>query len=110
MPLPSSYITNILTLSPTAYFSLAATGGGGGLESPYQKRTSECLSLILFYTFNYTYMESPDPKFQVSSCLVLILAAAQSSAVNSTNVSKIGKLKIYKGIFGGRLFPRAAKK
>ena len=73
---------------------------GGG------KPTLECLIQILFYTVNYTYIRSSDPKGFFPSFKTLDLVADQSSAANSTYLSKFQKSKIYKeklaaDFFGG---------
>ena len=80
----------------------------GGVEStpPYGKYTSEFLSPILFYTVNYTYIRSSDPKGFFPSFKTLNLAVDQSSAAKSTYASNFRKSKIYKGkstadFFGG---------
>ena len=81
-------------------------GGGGGIHPPYGKYTSEFLSPILFYTVNYTYIRSSDPKGFFPSFKTLNLAVDQSSAAKSTYASNFRKSKIYKGkstadFFGG---------
>ena len=60
----------------------------------YVKPTSECLSLIRFYAVTYTYIDSLNPKGQVSIFKILEMRSAQSSAANLMNASKIRKSKI----------------
>ena len=58
------------------------------------KQTLGCQIQILFYTVNYTYIESTYPRGQVSSCHRQLLAAVQSSA---SNLTKIQNPKFIKG-------------
>jgi hypothetical protein len=85
-----------LTLFPTAYF-FCGSHGGGGIHPPNGKSTSECLSPILFYTVNYTYIRSSDPNGFFPSFKTLDLVPDLSSAANSTYTSNSQKSKIYKG-------------
>ena len=54
------------------------------------------LLIIIFYTVNYTYIRSSDPKGFFPSFKTLDLVAVQSLAANSTYALKFRKLKIYK--------------
>ena len=67
-------IINLLTLFPTAYFSF--------------KIHLEYLSQILVYLVTYKYINSLNPKGQVSSFKTLEMWAAQSSAACLKNSSK----------------------
>ena len=101
----SDFQNFLLTLFPTAYF-FHGSHGGGGIHPPYGKYTLEFLSPILFYTVNYTYIRSSDPKGFFPSFKTLNLAVDQSSAAKSTYASNFRKSKIYKGkstadFFGG---------
>ena len=69
---------------------------GGGFHPPYQKPTSECLIQILFYTVNYTYIRSSNPKRIVSSFKTLDFRADQSSARTWRMRRNFKKSKIYK--------------
>jgi hypothetical protein len=53
------------------------------LENPYSGQRgveNDPPWKILFYTVNYTYIESTYPRGHVSSCHIYVLAAVQSSA------------------------------
>ena len=58
---------------------------GGRLHPPYGKSISKCLSPILFYTVTYTYIDSLNPRGQVSIFKTLEMRSAQSLAANLTN-------------------------
>ena len=80
-----------LTLFPTAYF-FCGSHGGGGSHPPHGKSTLDWLSPILFYTVTYTYIDSLNPRGQVSIFKTLEMRSTQSSATNLMNASKIWQL------------------
>ena len=77
-----------LTLFPTAYIFRVSHGEWWN-PSPYGKSASECLSPILFYSVPYSYIDSLNPKGQVSSLKTLEMSAAGCLAANLTNTLKI---------------------
>ena len=93
----------LLTLVHTAYFFVAPMGG---ITPPYGKSTLKCLSPIFFYTVTYTYIDSLNPRGQVSIFKTLEMRSAQSSAANLTNASKIRKLKIKSQTISGHVHKR----
>ena len=72
-------------------FSTTQMRGGGANMPPLGKSISECLSPILFYTVNYTYIRSSNLKGFCPSFNTLDLVALQSSPSKSIYASNFRK-------------------
>ena len=62
-----------------------------------------------FFTVTYTYIDSLNPRGQASSIKTLEMRAAQSSAENLTNASKLQKSSICAAISAAKFFRGLAK-
>ena len=98
-----------LTLSCVALFQRPRCVGGGANMPPLGKSISECLSPILFYTVNYTYIRSSNLKGFCPSFNTLDLAALQSSPSKSIYASNFRKSEKIQRKFSAKFFWRAVK-
>ena len=78
-----------LTLFPTAYFFCDSHGGGRNPPPSMENPLRSVWAQFFFYTVTYTYINSLNPRGQVSIFKTLEMRSAQSSDANLTNASKI---------------------